>query len=456
MTAGWGTGLTLAAIGLAFAISPRLQAQRRWALPTLCGALVPVLVGVAINWAKFRHAVLIPFDDQAWTDLSWRRRRALREGGVDDIRFVPSTIYNYLRPWGIQFSSVFPFIATPSEPARSVGGVFLEMPYQTPSATATMPALFVLGGFGVFYTFRSRPSEGFAMLRIPLLGALSIVGGVLMVGYITPRYLAEFVPFLILASVAGVCGLVRRPQRHSRLAIAGLTGIAALAAFGTATNLAIATTAARVGTGGSPLLDYVAAQHWISERTGNPMDSMVEVGRELPATSAFGHIRILGDCDAMYYGTGDLFEPWVPFDFRDLHVQIQFDATDRTDPIPGRIPVVRFDGASSRSILVELDTVGRYRLVSTGSESTESSPWRTPGSDPIDLWIVGQLEWGRYLIASPGHLYTTVASGRLQPDLRQEPTTVITGDQEFIQHGFKVLATPAPESGLCRDLLDKS
>jgi hypothetical protein len=458
-TAGWGTGLTLAAIALAFAFSRRFHEDRRWAVPTLCAAVIPLGVGVAINWAKFRHAILIPFEDQVWTDLSWRRQRVLREGGVADVRFLPSTLYNYLRPWGIRFSSVFPFIATPAEPAQAIGGVFLEMPYPTPSATSTMPVLFVLSGFGTFYSFRPKTSDGFALMRIPLLGALSIAGGILIVGYITPRYLAEFVPFLTLASVVGVCGLLRRRRTRSRLAITGLVTIAALATFGATANLAIATTAARVGAGGAPLLDFVAAQQWISERTGRPMDSMVELGDDLPKYSEPGQIRILGDCDAMYYGTGDLFEPWILFDSRDLHLRIEFDDTGRHDQVTRSVPLARFEGARSQSISMEFDAAGDYRLVLTDGESTESSPWRSPGTGAIDLWIVAQLDRGTYLIASPGHLYTSVSSSEVQRDLRNEAKTVIAAGAANLAssgRGFTVSTTPEPASGLCRELIDRT
>jgi hypothetical protein len=456
-TAGWGTGLTLAAVGVAFAVGRRFHDERRWALPTLCAASIPLAFGIAINWAKFRHAVLIPFEDQVWTDVSWRRQRVLREGWVADIRFLPSTIYNYLRPWGIRLSSVFPFIATPAEPAQAVGGVFIEMPYPTPSATSTMPALFVLSGFGVFHAFRRRTGDGFALMRIPLVGALSVVGGILMVGYITPRYLAEFVPFLTLASVVGMCGLLRQPGRRGPLAITGLLTIAALATFGAMANLAIASTTARVGGGGPPLLDFVAAQRWISERTGQPMNSLVEVGDDLPKSSEPGQIRILGACDAMYYGTGDLFEPWILFDFRDLHLRIEFDDTGRRGQDTGSLPVVRFEGATVRAIVMEFDTAGNYRLVLTGGESTESSPWRAPGTGAVDLWIVAQLDRGTYLIASPGHLYTTVLSNELQPDLRNDAKKVIAIDAADVAssgRGFTVLTTPEPASGLCRELIE--
>jgi hypothetical protein len=457
VTAGWATGLLVIAVGIAGAVSAGNTEKRRWALPTVLAGLLPLTVGVVINWAKFRQAVLIPFDDQVWTDLSWRRQRVLRDGGVTGFRFLPSTLYNYLRPWGLRLSPVLPFVTVPAEPAQPIGSVFLEMPYPTPSVTATMPLLVVLAGCGTFLVFRRGATRGFAAMRLPMLGAIAVVGGVLMVGYITPRYLAEFVPFLAVASVVGVQGIARARLDDRRTAIAIGSVVAVLGVFGAVANLAIATTAARVGNGGRELFELVAAQNWISERTGNPMKSLVSTGSDTPAASEPGEIRILGDCDAMYFGTGDPFEPWVAFDGRDLHVHIAFGEAGYAKG-PERIPLVEFDGSSGAVISVEFDEGGDYRLVLDGGSVRQAGPHRVPKpGTSVDLWIVGEQEHGRYLIASPGELYATLPSSRLRGDV-VEPTTVRrTAASSLVapERGLIVTFNPEPSSGLCRDLLDE-
>ena len=148
VTAGWGVGLAVLGGAALFAFAPGYREYRRWASWTLVAGVLPLAVGIAVNWAKFRHPVLIPFDDQVWTDLSARRQQVLEEGGVTGVRFVPSTVVNYLRPDGIAFSSVFPFVGPPVEPAGSIGSVNLDMRYRTPSATPFMPLLFLVGLYG--------------------------------------------------------------------------------------------------------------------------------------------------------------------------------------------------------------------------------------------------------------------------------------------------------------------
>ena len=61
-----------------------------------------------------------------------------------------------------------------------------------------MPLLFGLGVWGLIVTFRRRAADGLARLRIPVLGAIAVAGGVMFYGYIAHRYTAEFLPALVV------------------------------------------------------------------------------------------------------------------------------------------------------------------------------------------------------------------------------------------------------------------
>ena len=80
----------------------------------------------------------------------------------------------------------------------------LDMRYRTPSATAFMPLLFILAVVGAVVIARPGAAVGRASLRIPVLGALAITAGMLLVGYIAPRYVVEFLPALVVAGAAGL------------------------------------------------------------------------------------------------------------------------------------------------------------------------------------------------------------------------------------------------------------
>ena len=85
---------------------------------------MPLVGGVALNWAKFRHPYIFPLEDQVWTSMSAQRRLALDANGGDLVSpsVLPATLVNYFRPDGIRFTSVFPFITLPAEPAGTTAG----------------------------------------------------------------------------------------------------------------------------------------------------------------------------------------------------------------------------------------------------------------------------------------------------------------------------------------------
>ena len=113
--------------------------------------LVPLSVGIAVNWAKFRHPYMFPLEDQVWTSVNEHRRLALAANGGDLVspKIFPSTAVNYFRPDGIRFIGAFPFVTLPADPAQSYGGSFLDQTYRTGSVVAFMPLLFLLSAWGL-------------------------------------------------------------------------------------------------------------------------------------------------------------------------------------------------------------------------------------------------------------------------------------------------------------------
>ena len=79
------------------------------------------------------------------------------------------------------------------------------------------------------------------LTRLVLVAAAAGIAGVLLWGYIANRYMADFMPFLILAGAIGMIELWRRilhrGRRWHELALGGIT---VLAAFGLVANIGIA------------------------------------------------------------------------------------------------------------------------------------------------------------------------------------------------------------------------
>ena len=296
VTAGWGCGLAVIGVGVLIAFSPSRRHHRSAAVWIIAAGAVPLMIGMAINIAKFRHPILIPFDQQVWTARSAARQAVLADGGVTGLRFLPSTLVNYLRPDGVRFSPVFPFLSPPAEPARSVGGVLLDMRYRTPSATAFMPLLFVLAVVGAFVIARPRAAIGRASLRIPVLGALSITTGILLVGYIGPRYIVEFLPVLVVAGAAGLFAVLAGIETWSRPRRVLLgAGAVVVALFGAAANVATGLT---IGAGDGGRIDVARLRRSAEERLrphrNAPRSERHGTETRLPTDSAPDELFIVG------------------------------------------------------------------------------------------------------------------------------------------------------------------
>lgn len=405
-TAGWACCLALVAAAAVLVVHRRWRAERRWAGGVVAAAVVPLAIGATVNWAKFRHPFMFSLDDQVWTSVNAHRREALERngGGLTGLQFFPTALVNYFRPDGIRFTSVFPFVTLPARPGRPVGGAFLDQTYRTGSVIAFMPLLFGLSVFGLWRTFRRRAGDAASVLRLPVLGALAVAGGVMFYGYLAHRYTSEFVPALIVLSAIGLVELGRWSPTWSPIRRSALTGaFVAVAVFGVVANTAIGLQAARSTSRGTGLQSLVDVRLGLSDLAGRPNADYVEHADDLSGAAPTDHLRVVGDCRAVYLSSGDLYEPWIPVDIRGVTA----DVTVTGVGAPGRIPLVAFDGATGRSVEVEHDGYGSYRLLVEGGGSEASSDWYLlePGTT-FNVTVRASLDDSTYLVDSPAFLYT--------------------------------------------------
>ncbi len=240
---GWGCVIGAGLVAGWFALGRGGADNRRWTVPMVGVAVVPFAVGCAVTNAKFGIPIGLPMADQVWAQFNAHRRYFLAANGgkAFSFAFLPSTIVAYLQPFGIHVSGVFPFITTPTAPAAAYGGAVLDETYPTASIPPTMPLLFLLTCWGVVSAFLPRPPGRMVLTRLVLVAAAAGIAGVLLWGYIANRYMADFMPFLILAGAIGMIELWRRilhrGRRWHELALGGIT---VLAAFGLVANIGIA------------------------------------------------------------------------------------------------------------------------------------------------------------------------------------------------------------------------
>lgn len=420
-TAGWACAGALLAAALWFWAGRSRRPVHRSLVPgLLLAGGVPLAIGVAVNWAKFRHPYMFPLEDQVWTGINDHRRAALDANGGDlvSMRVLPSTVVNYLRPDGLRFTPVFPFITLPADIAPSYGGSFLDQTYRTGSLIAFMPLLVLLSIWGAVTAFRPRGVPGANLLRIPLAAMAAIPGAIMFYGYIAYRYTSEFLPVLVFAGTVGFVDLARRLDTRSATLRQGAAAVVVtLGTFGLVANFAVAVDTARSSSPGPPLLQYLRVQEMVSSVTpGDPLTDQIATSAALPRTGPAGRYQIVDDCHGLYLGTGDPLAPWTMVEAKQLAWDIDLtDADLRGRRL--RIILAGPDGGD-RGLVLETSPSRRYRLFvdvgQTVGEEVEPSGWRPiPGSGRLQLRLVvnlGLQEFGVVPGTSPRGIFDFSAS----------------------------------------------
>jgi hypothetical protein len=282
------------------------QDRRRWALPMLVAALVPLAVGGAVSMAKFGSPLGFNFAEQVWTQRNAHRRAFLAANGGRgwSPAFLPTTLATYFNPFGIHWQGVFPYFTLPTSAPTVVGGATFDRLYRTAGLPAAMPLLFLLSCWGAVSAFLRRAGEGARLLRPPMLAALLAPCFVLVWGYIAPRFEGDFMPLLVLGSAVGAVDIWRRVQgaRVGRVVLA--TAVAVLVAYQLVANTGIALTPTE-GFNQIQAYNYVSAVKAWSDATGHPLKGQVKQGPTLPTAAPADEIFIVGNCAGLYVSNGE-------------------------------------------------------------------------------------------------------------------------------------------------------
>lgn len=309
-TTGWACVAAAALIAVWLGLGRGGAENRRWFLPVLGVGVVPLVIGCAVNYSKFGVLFGVSNFEQVWTHVNVYRRKflAANHNAEEGIIFVPSNLLAYFRPDGLRLTSYFPFISLPAAPAPALFGVLFDRRYRTASVPSSMPLLFLLSCWGLVTAFRPRPVAKVALTRILLLASGGAGAALLLWGYIAPRYLGDFVPFLALASVVAMADIWRRLDGARRSRRIGATVIIAA--------VALFTIWANIGMGLSPneesnpvqALHYVQAQKTVSDLLGNSLSTRVRRGNSLPPWGPADQLYVIGDCNGLYVSTGEQYD----------------------------------------------------------------------------------------------------------------------------------------------------
>ena len=306
-TTGWACVVGAAFIATWFLLGLGGRENRRWFLPVLGAGLIPLLIGCAVNYSKFGVLFGVSNYDQIWTHVNAYRRKflAANHNAEEGTIFVPTNILAYLRPDGLGLTSVFPFVTLPAGPPQALGGVLFDRLYRTASLPASSPLLFLLSIWGLVTAFRPKSIGKVARTRLLLLAAGGAGAALLLWGYIAPRYLGDFVPFLVLASAVAMADIFRRLEGRKRsLRIGTVSVIAVVALFSIAANIGMAI-APNEEWSTTQVLHYVEAQKAVSDITGHPLSADVVRGNSLPPWGPAGQLYVIGNCDGLYVSNGE-------------------------------------------------------------------------------------------------------------------------------------------------------
>ncbi len=300
-TTGYACILATFVLAVWLATGREGPAKKRAAVPLAAIAVACLLLSALVAWSKLGSPFGLSLTDQVWTSVNAHRRAflAANGGSAFGLHFLPSTLLAYFQPFGLSVSSHFPFLAIPRSPARAVGGVVLDQVLPTASVPASMPLLFLLACWGTVATFRHRHLGNVRVLRILWLATAAATSGVLLYGAtIAERYLADFIPFLALASMIGLVDLWARLSRHPRsLRTASTVAVILLGIFGIWVNIGGAVLPAALWTP-TQAQDFVSFQRSIG---GTPT---VEHGASLPAFRPAGTLFATANCSGLYISNG--------------------------------------------------------------------------------------------------------------------------------------------------------
>jgi hypothetical protein len=300
--AGYAVVIGAVLVGLWFAFGRDGDTNRRWALPMFVVAVVGFGAGAVVTYAKFGTPVGLPMADQVWAQVNAHRRYflAANDGKAFSLGFLPSTLTAYLQPFGIHFSSYFPYVSTPTAPAAAIHAV-LDETYPTASIPPTMPLLFLLACWGTISVFRPKALVPFRLTRIVLLTGAAGTAGVLLWGYIADRYMSDFLPFLIVAGGVGLIEIWRRFEGRTPRARGTLLGIVAvLTVYCVVVNTAIAI-------GPSEQMSQTQVQNFVSAEKSLSLSSLaasVRHGSTLPDWAPYGQLFMVGNCSGLYLASG--------------------------------------------------------------------------------------------------------------------------------------------------------
>lgn len=293
-------------------------ANHGYVVPLVIAVAVPLALYMYVNYAKFGHPWTVPINDQIATTIDPVRREVFAANGGSwfGAKFVPTNLVAAFRPDAIGIDGLFPWISFP-ERASTFGVTFAEVDPSS-SIPVSMPLLTLVAIVGGVAVFRPRRDDeiGIAALRVIALGGLAGGVGMILLAFINHRYLADFVPLLIVLAAAGTHTLLRfvdAPRRVRSATVRTATVVVGLlAGLSLWANFGLALVYQREISPFVPDSEraaFIRFQYALDERLPGGPRGEVRAGPTLPRPLPTGTLFIVGDCDGVYWSSG---AEWFP------------------------------------------------------------------------------------------------------------------------------------------------
>jgi hypothetical protein len=358
--------------------------------PLAVAAVVPVVLYAAVNLAKFDSVFGVPWRAQALSQFDPARQAFLRDSGgsLFGPEYAPTTLLQYVRPDALSLNRSFPWLDFPG-PADRLFDVPFDVIDRCSSLVVTMPWLVLLAVAGtVALVARRSPGarRAAAALWAPGLGALAATPVTVGIAYIASRYLADFVPLLVLPALAGLALLLDRPGPGRRRVLV----LGAIVATAVAVPVNAALALQYQGLYGPATREEQRARlvRWQTRADellpGDQSPTVFRVGRDepLPTGGRAGELLVVGSCAALYQHDG---AAWRPVEQTEeagrLRVRTRLGA-------PGRGAAAELlaggNGGDRRSLTIEIREDGRAVFVlRIGDRTKRGAPVEVPSGDDV-------------------------------------------------------------------------
>jgi hypothetical protein len=285
---GFGVSFALGVCGLVLVWRARRNTfARPVALLAVGAGMLPLIAHMLVNFAKFATLMSVPGDRQLLSLTSTARADFFERtgGSFFSLRFLPTTVAQYLRPDTIRFERLVPGIRYgPLAPD------YADFPVEstTPAASITVCALLlvILAVIGLVWLARHRALTWLIVVIATTLGAMPTF----LIGFIANRYLIDMLPPLIVAAAIGAWVLADIERRQ---VVRG--GVAVLAVWGLWVNASLA-----IWNIGYKTVGFTEARYSLDDTIfGGGHDRLVVIDEATPVPRD-GIVGVTSDCSGVW------------------------------------------------------------------------------------------------------------------------------------------------------------